>query len=306
VYNGAATLNALVGRLVEVLDGLEREHELILVNDGSRDDSWREMVSLTASSDRIAALDLTRNFGQHNALLAGVRQARHEIVLTLDDDLQNPPEEIPALLAKIDEGYDVVYGTPIERRQTFWRNVGARMTRFALVRATGNHSVRDVSSFRAFRTSLRDAFAAFDGPFVSIDVLLSWGTTRFAGVPVRHNPRAAGESNYRLSMLAGHAVDLLTGFSAWPLRLASLTGFAFTLLGVVLLSYVLTRYFVNGGSVPGFPFLASAIALFSGAQLFALGIIGEYLARMHFRSMQKPAFVVRERRGRALEDGGHA
>lgn len=156
------------------------------------------------------------------------------------------------------------------------------------------HSVaRDVSAFRAFRSSVRDGFADYRGNFVAIDVLLTWGTSRFTSVAVRHDPRRDGHSNYTFRKLATHALNLLTGFSVLPLQLASLLGFGFTLFGLVVLAWVLLSYFLRGGSVAGFPFLASIIALFSGTQLFALGIMGEYLARVHSRSMDRPPYVVR-------------
>jgi undecaprenyl-phosphate 4-deoxy-4-formamido-L-arabinose transferase len=127
-----------------------------------------------------------------------------------------------------------------------------------------------------------------------MDVLLTWGTTKFAALRLRHDPRLVGKSNYTLSKLIRHAVNMMTGFSVLPLQLASVTGFAFTGFGLLILVYVIGRYFIEGTTVAGFPFLASIVAIFSGAQLFALGIIGEYLARMHFRSMDKPPYVLRE------------
>lgn len=156
----------------------------------------------------------------------------------------------------------------------------------------GARIARNVSAFRAFRTQLRDAFTSYQSPFLSIDVLLTWGTTRFGVVSVHHNPRPSGKSNYTFRKLITHALNMMTGFSTMPLRLASITGFFFTVFGIGVLIYVVGRYLLEGGSVPGFPFLASIIAIFSGAQLFALGIIGEYLARMHFRMMEKPTYVV--------------
>jgi undecaprenyl-phosphate 4-deoxy-4-formamido-L-arabinose transferase len=235
-----------------------------------------------------------RNYGQHNTLLCGIRQARYEVIVTMDDDLQHPPEEIPNLLAKLAEGYDVVYGTPQQEQHGFWRDVASQVTKLALQSTMGAETARNVSAFRAFRTRLRDAFANYQGPFVSIDVLLTWGTTRFAAIPVHHDPRRVGRSNYTFVRLVTHALNMMTGFSTWPLQLASLIGFAFTLFGLGVLVYVIGRYLIEGGSIAGFPFLASIIAIFSGAQLFALGIIGEYLARMHFRMMERPAYSVRE------------
>ncbi len=138
---------------------------------------------------------------------------------------------------------------------------------------------------------------------MSIDVLLTWGTTRFAAVEVRHDPRLVGRSNYTFRKLVTHALNMMTGFSTWPLQMASLIGFGFTLFGLGVLAYVLVRYVILGYSVPGFPFLASVIAVFAGAQLFALGIIGEYLARMHVRSMGQPMCTIRDTIGETeLED----
>lgn len=235
-----------------------------------------------------------RNYGQHNALLAGIRAARHPIIVTLDDDLQHPPEEIPQLLQTLDEGWDVVYGTPVQEQHGFWRDVASQVTKLALQGTMGAETARKAGPFRAFRTRLRDAFSSYQGPFVSIDVLLTWATSSFTSVPTRYDRRLSGASNYTLPKLVTHALNMMTGFSTLPLRVASLVGFAFTALGIVLLGYVFFRYVNEGGSVPGFPFLASVIVTFSGAQLFALGVMGEYLARMHFRMMDKPPYAIRE------------
>jgi glycosyltransferase involved in cell wall biosynthesis len=294
VYNSQASLVELVERLELVLSQRTALFEIILVNDGSQDDSWRVIKELAAQHEWLLGMDLMRNYGQHNALLAGIRQARFEITVTLDDDLQNPPEEIPKLVEKVEEGYDVVYGTPLQQQHGFWRNLASRVTKLALQSAMGAQTARYVSAFRAFRTPVRGAFDGYQGPFVSIDVLLTWGTTRFAAVPVRHAPRHAGASSYTFRKLLVHALNMMTGFSTFPLQLASLVGFGFTLFGLAVLVYVVARFLIEGGSVPGFPFLASVIAIFSGAQLFALGIIGEYLARMHYRMMERPAYAVRE------------
>jgi undecaprenyl-phosphate 4-deoxy-4-formamido-L-arabinose transferase len=305
VFNSAETLGELVGALVDTLESLGREYEIMLVNDGSADASWERIAELAAMEECVRGLNLMRNYGQHNALLAGIRAARHPIVVTLDDDLQNPPEEIPKLLAKLDEGFDVVYGSFTERQFGFWRNVGTTITKLGLRWVIGSEIASKVSAFRAFRTDLREAFASYNAPYVSIDVLLSWGTTRFGSVPVAHRARAGGRSSYSFSRLANHALNVVTGFSTRPLRFASLIGLAFTLFGLVVLGVVLGTYVVEGGSVPGFPFLASVIAIFSGAQLLTLGIIGEYLARMHLRVMDRPPFAVREEVGaRAPEEVG--
>jgi undecaprenyl-phosphate 4-deoxy-4-formamido-L-arabinose transferase len=293
VYNGEATLVEMTARILTVLNPLLQQVEIIFVNDGSQDNSWQVICGLAEQYQSVRGLDHMRNYGQHNALLAGVRAARNDVIVTLDDDLQHPPEEIPKLLAKLEEGYDVVYGPPLQQQHGLWRDTASRITKLAYQSALGVDIARIESSFRAFRTQVRDAFLNCHEPYVNLDALLTWGTTRFGAVRVRHNPRRDGASNYTIDRLLTHAINMMTSFSTLPLRLASLIGFVFTLFGVSVLVYVLGVYLFGDGSVPGFPFLASTIAIFSGAQLFALGIMGEYLARMHFRSMGRPLSVIR-------------
>jgi undecaprenyl-phosphate 4-deoxy-4-formamido-L-arabinose transferase len=293
VYNGELTVRQIVSRLEPVLTNQASSYEVILVNDGSHDKSWNIICELAAQYPWVRGIDMMRNFGQHNALLCGIRAASSEIIVTIDDDLQNPPEEIPKLLGKLAEGYDVIYGTPHKEQHGLWRDLASQITKMVLQGAMGAKIARNVSAFRAFRAQVSDAFANYQGPFVSIDVLLTWGTTRFAAIPVNHDPRRAGVSNYTFRKLITHALNMMTGFSTLPLQIASIVGFGVILFGIGVLLYVIGRYLVVGGSVPGFPFLACIIAIFSGTQLFALGIIGEYLARMHFRMMDRPTYVVR-------------
>jgi undecaprenyl-phosphate 4-deoxy-4-formamido-L-arabinose transferase len=292
-YNSRDSLPQLCARLEPVLRSIAHRYELILVNDGSSDGSWDVVQTLTARHPWIRGLDLMRNYGQHNALLCGLREARHDVIVTMDDDLQHPPEEIPVLVAKLEEGFDVVYGTPLSHPHSLGRNIASRLTKYALQGAMGAKTAGQVSAFRVLRKGVCSAFTQYRNTFVSIDVLLTWGTQRFAAVAVRHDPRASGVSHYTFARLARHALNMITGYSTRPLQLASLIGFAFTIFGIVILVFVLGRYLVTGGSIPGFPFLASIIAIFSGAQLFALGIIGEYLARVHTRTLDRPPYVVR-------------
>ena len=293
VYNSDAVLPTLIERIGPILAENCDAFEVILVDDGSRTNAWQIIEQLAESHDWIRGVRLMRNYGQHNALLCGVRLARNDVIVTIDDDLQHPPEEIPKLLERLDMGFDVVYGSPIEDQHGLFRTLASQATKIALQSAMGAETARKVSAFRAFRAPVRQAFAGYPGPFVSLDVLLTWGTSRFDAVPVRHDSRFEGASNYTIRKLITHALNMMTGFSTVPLQIASMIGFVFTIVGIIALGYVVGRYLIEGTSVPGFPFLASMIAIFSGAQLFALGIIGEYLARMHVRSMERPAYAVR-------------
>jgi undecaprenyl-phosphate 4-deoxy-4-formamido-L-arabinose transferase len=298
VYNSEGSLRALVARLEPVLASNASRFEVVLVNDGSRDGSWAVVEELAARHDWVRGIDMMRNYGQHNALLCGLRAARHELVATMDDDLQHPPEELPKLLERLGAGCDVVYGTPRHEQHGLLRDLASQVTKLALQKSMGAETARKVSAFRVLRARLRDAFADYRNPHVSLDVLLTWSTTRFAAVEVRHDPRTIGASNYTVGKLLTHAMNMVTGFSTAPLRLASWTGFAFTVLGLGILVYVVVTKLVHGSPVEGFTFLASMIAIFSGAQLFALGIFGEYLARVHFRTMDRPTYAVRRELGR--------
>jgi glycosyltransferase involved in cell wall biosynthesis len=295
VYRGEIFIEPLVVQLNRTLPKFSEHYEIILVNDGSPDHSWRVIERLATNDECVRGIRMMRNYGQHNATLCGVREARYEVIVTMDQDLQHPAEEIPRLLAKLEEGYDVVYGSPRKLPQGLWRNLMTGAIKWILAKVIGLPSVRNVSAFRAFRTHLREAFANFQNPSLIIDVLLSWGTTRFTSVEV--NIGQAEQTNYNFRMLIRAATLILIGYSTLPLRFASWIGFMMTLFGLGVFIYVLVIYF-TAGSLPGFPFLASIIALFSGAQLFGLGIFGEYLARMFDRSMDKPTYVISETAGK--------
>ena len=302
VYNAEQSLQPLVDRLEPVLEKLGQPYEVILVDDGSRDASLERIRGLAAACPWIRAIALRRNYGQHNALLCGVRAARFELTVTMDDDLQHAPEEIPKLLEAVRDDVDLVYGVPREERHSFWRNAASVATKYAMQYAMGIPEARNVSAFRAFRTSLREAFQHYNGPYVSLDVLLSWGTTRIASVTVEASDRAFGDSNYTLLKLVTHALNMITGFSVLPLRLASALGFSFVLIGGILFLYVLLSLALFGRVTKGFTFLGCAITLFSGVQLFALGIAGEYLARMYFHLMGRPSYVMRRDLGDSTDD----
>ena len=253
--------------------------------------AWSAIVALARRYPHVRGINLQRNFGQHNALLAGIRASKGDIVITMDDDLQHPPDAVPRLIQAL-EGGDLVYGTPTGRVQGRGRSLAATISKLGFATVLGATRARHISAFRAFRGSLRRVFLEYDSPHVSIDVLLQWVTTRVVSVPVDFQPRRRGRSGYGFWSLLTLTVDMVTGFSVWPLRLASVVGLAFAGFGGLVLLYVLVRFLTAGARVPGFAFLASVIAIFAGAQLFSLGIIGEYLARMYYRNLDRPPYLV--------------
>jgi undecaprenyl-phosphate 4-deoxy-4-formamido-L-arabinose transferase len=293
VYRGEHTLEPLVTRLANVLPACAQEFEILLVNDGSPDHSWDVIEALTRQYPWVRGIKLMRNYGQENATLCGIREARCDVIVTMDDDLQHDPSDLPRLIAKLNEGYDIVYGVPRVRRQVWWKSIFSAIVKRAISSVMGVKTIRDISAYKAFRAELKQAFDSINSPDVQIDVLLSWSATRFASIEIEEAPRAAGTSNYNLGKLIKVSLLVLTNYTTIPLRIASILGFLFTIIGFFVLLYVLIIYFTLG-SIPGFSFLVSAVTIFSGVQLFALGIIGEYLARMFERSSGRPPYVIQK------------
>lgn len=292
-FNSVATLGELVSGLAEVLPRCAERFEVILVNDHSQDGTWNAIGELARRHAFVRGIDLMRNYGQQSATLCGTRAARYDVTVTMDDDLQHPPAEVVKLLRKLESGYDVVYGTPERMRHSMFRNLTSWLAKYAVSLAARQRIVRDINAFRAFRTGLRNAFWDHKGPEIVFDVLLLWGTTQIVAERVAYRERASGRSGYGLRSLLHSALHMWIGYTTAPLRLASWIGFAFVIFGVGVLVRVLHLYFTEG-SVPGFVFLSSTIAIFGGVQLFALGIIGEYLARIFERSMERPAYLVKQ------------
>ena len=295
VFRSEKSIALVVRQLAKALPQMTNSFEVILVEDNGDDGSWLAIESLAGEFEWVRGFRLMRNYGQHSALLCGIRAAKFDAIVTMDDDLQHPIDKVPSLVELLSEGYDVAYGTPQRERHSLLRNLASFLTKWVLQGAMGAETARSISAFRAFRTSLRDSFANYDGPLVNIDVLLTWGTTRFIAIPTPHAPRTLGKSNYSFGKLITHTFNLVTGFSTLPLRFASAIGLLFTLFGFIILIYILlSQILAFQFEVPGFTFIVSLISIFAGAQMFTLGIIGEYLARMHLRIMDKPAYIVRQ------------
>ena len=294
VFNGASTLQELVARLHCTLVSRTEAFEVVLVNDGSQDNSWEGIKRLADQDATVLGLNLMHNYGQHNALLAGILRSTGDIIVTMDDDLQHPPEEIPKLLEAIRQGQDVAYGKPLKREHKLWRNLSSRIIKGSLRVALGADMADKSSAFRAFRGDMKKGLVRFSDAQVSIDVLLSWTADRVACVAVEHHPRKQGRSGYGFRKLLRLTLSMVTGYSTLPLRLASGLGLLSAGFGLSLFAYVVVKRLLQEAYVPGFTFLAASIALFSGLQLFTMGVIGEYLARVHFRTMGKPPYVIRE------------
>ncbi len=302
-YRSARTLPELVRRIVDVLAATSSSFEVVLVVDGSPDDTWEVAHSLAAAHAPVEAMRLSRNYGQHNALLAGIRSVRYDTIITMDDDLQHVPEEIPRMVAALVPELDLVYGVPEVEEHGYLRSFASRNVKALMTLGLGIENARDISAFRIFRTRLRDAFVGLDGPQASIDVALSWATTRTGTSVVRMDRRAEGKSNYTLRGLIRHAINTTVGYSTLPLRLVGYLGLLCGALGVVLLVIVLWEFFSGSTTVAGFTTVASMVAIFSGAQMVALGVLGEYIARLHSENLGQPTYVIGEQTRSQARDG---
>ncbi len=250
VYRSADTLPDVVRRLRAVLDVGPRPYEIIFVDDSSPDDSWQVLIDLQReNADRIVLVQLMRNFGQHNALMCGFRHSRGRFVVTMDDDLQNPPEEVPRLLAAIEaSGNDLVYGVPNAKKHHAMRNAGSALVT-AFYRRVFCSTVQP-TSLRIMRRELVDAVLSYTLNFTFIDGLLAWNTQRIGELPVEHHARAVGRSGYTLSKLLVLAFNLFTNFSLLPLQAVSLLGFCAAAGGMLIATYYFLAYLLRGSACP--------------------------------------------------------
>lgn len=293
VYRSAETLREVVRRLRAVLDAGPRSYEIIFVDDSSPDDSWNVLTGLQReNADRIVVVQLMRNFGQHNALMCGFRLSRGRFVVSMDDDLQNPPEEIPRLLAAIEtSGNDLVYGVPDRKKHDAMRNAGSALVT-AFYRRVFRSTVQP-TSFRIMRRELVDAILSYALNYTFIDGLLAWNTQRVGELTVEHRPRAVGRSGYSASKLLVLAFNLFTNFSLLPLQAVSLLGFLAAAGGLLVGAYYLLAYLTAAITVPGYASTITAILVLGGVQLLALGVMGEYIGRLHLNVNRKPQYTVR-------------
>lgn len=295
VYNGSETIAELVERLGAVLSSAALAYEVILVDDGSTDGSWHIAQNLAQSGPHVRGLRLGRNYGQENAVLAGIRSANYPLTVTLDDDLQNRPEDIPQLLAALDDNTDLVYGVAENPGS---RSVSKRIGKWVVRHAAGDDTDAGSgeSTFRLFRTRLRDASAKYEGPYTSVDVLLAWATGKIRRATVQRDPRRHGKSGYTFAMLCSFAVSIVTGFGISPLVWLGLLGVAVMLVGGLALAFSLV-WSVTHGAIHSIWILFSFISVVSGLNLFAVGALGQYVGRVHFNAMRRPSYTVVEEVG---------
>nr|BFE64617.1 glycosyltransferase family 2 protein [Dactylosporangium thailandense] len=293
-YRSASILPRLVQRLGAVLPAIDPVHEIVLVVD-STDATWDVARDLAAEHPHVQAIRMARNYGQHNALIAGIRAASCERIITMDDDLQHPPEELPKLVAALTDDLDVVYAVSEAEEHGLLRNLSSWGAKnLVMGRTMGIPNADVLGALRIFRTFLRSGFDQVSGPHVSVDIVLSWTTTRVGSVVVRMDQRTEGRSGFTFRSLMKHAINMILGYSTKPLRLVTYLGFLIGVCGVLLTLRLVWLYFTGDTKVAGFTTLASLITIFSSAQMIGIGVLGEYLGRVHAHGMGRPTYVVRE------------
>ena len=296
VFNEADNLETLFARLVGVLDAFGKSYEIILVNDGSRDDSARILDALhRRRPDIIRVIHFNGNFGQHMAITAGFESARGEIIVTLDADLQNPPEEIPGLVQTVEAGHDYVGTIRKDRQDSWFRRMASRLNNSIRARITGIVMTDQGCMLRAYRRHVVDAVVASRESSIYIPALAYSYASHPTEIEVEHAQRAAGESKYNLYRLLRLNFDLMTGFSLVPLQIFTLFGIVVSLMSTIFVVYLFIRRLFIGPEAEGmFTLFAIAYFLF-GVTLMGLGIVGEYIGRIYKDVRQRPFYIVQSR-----------
>jgi glycosyltransferase involved in cell wall biosynthesis len=297
-YRSPGTLPELVARLT-ALPSWTPKSEIVIVDDGNHDNTWNVIQKLSTEVRSVRGFRLQQNVGQHAALLCGIRNVRNDLIITIDDDLQNPPEEIERLLAALETSVDLVVGIPKSASHNVFRRFTSKLSKVLLARSLGFKNASMISPFRLFRTRLRESFGPQLGRHISIDALLSLATNRCISVEVAHSTRKEGKSGYSMRKLVDFFLTTSTSASVVPLQIASRIGFVALMVSFSLLVLTVTRRLFFGSVITGFPFLASLVAGTSGVQLLLLGLLGQYIGHMHFRLIGVPSYVVLE----ATNDG---
>lgn len=291
VYKAEGTLVPLYERLVAALEPVVPAFEIILVDDHGGDGSWAVIEGLARRDARVSGIRLSRNFGQHAATLCGIARAHGRWIATLDCDLEHRPEELPRLLAKAREGFDIVYAVFPRRSHVLWRTATSALARWLFRLAIPSLNF-EYTSFRVIDGAIARALAEFNSPFPFVDGYLSWISNRYATVAVPHDERGDGRSTYNFRKLLTHTINIFVTFSDLPLRLATWLGLGTFGLGVLMAVVVILRRLLGGITLTGYASLMAALLAFGGLQMLVLGIFGEYMGRINFKTSHKPLYLV--------------
>ncbi|WP_213876525.1 glycosyltransferase family 2 protein [Pseudomonas sp. dw_358] len=294
VYRSASILPALVEKTQAALvkEGLERDFELILVSDASPDNSWAVIQALASEHSFIRGINLRRNAGQHNAVMAGLNHVRGELIILMDDDLQHPPEAIGNMIKALQGGYDVCYTRYVNRQHTWWKKAGSRFNDRVATLLLDKPKGLYLSSFKALRREIVKEVIKYDGPYAYVDGLILDVTRSITTVDIVHQARHEGESNYNLRRLFSLWLKMATSFSIFPLRLATYLGFGLAALSLLMVVFVIVAKSLHPEFPPGWASLIAVVLFIGGVQTLCIGMVGEYLGRAYLKLNAKQQFIV--------------
>jgi undecaprenyl-phosphate 4-deoxy-4-formamido-L-arabinose transferase len=294
VYRSAQILPKLVEQIHAEMykEGLADSFELLLVNDASPDSSWQVICSLAHTYPFIKGISLRRNFGQHNATMAGLNHANGESIVIMDDDLQHPPHAIGDMVRALAEGYDVCYTNYLNRQHVAWKKLGSRFNDWVATHLLGKPKGLYLSSFKALRREVVDEIVKYDGPYAYIDGLILDVTCSITTLNIEHQARHEGEGNYNLGRSISLWMKMATSFSVLPLRLASFAGFMLAALSLIMIVFVITQKILHPELPAGWTSLIATVLFIGGIQTLCIGMMGEYLGRTYLKLNNKPQFVI--------------
>ena len=294
VYRSALILPQLVEQIHAEMrkEGLDGNFELLLINDDSPDNSWQVIRSLAATHSFVRGISLRRNFGQHNAIMAGLNHVSGEFVVLMDDDLQHPPHAIGDMVRALAEGFDVCYTNYLNRQHAAWKKLGSRFNDWVATHLLGKPKGLYLSSFKGLRKEIVREVIRYDGPYAYVDGLILDVTRSITAIDIEHQDRHEGEGNFNLRRSISLWLKMATSFSVLPLRLATYAGFALAALSLVMIVFIVAQKFLHPEFPRGWASLIATILLIGGIQTLCIGMIGEYLGRTYLKLNHKPQFVI--------------
>lgn len=295
VYNGSLTIALLVDELQTELLNKVANLEIVLINDGSTDNSATICRDLAQKNDNVVFLNLSKNFGQNSAIIAGLNYCKGDVAVIIDDDFQNPPSKVILLLNEINNGKDVVYSSFVKKNHNIIRNLGSRFANYCATKLLDKPKKLYLSSFKAMNRFLIDEIIKYKGSYPYIDGLIFRTTHNYGVVEVPHNKRESGKSGYTIVKLISLWTNIIINFSISPLRIASITGFFISIFGLLMSVWLIIEKINNPSISAGWTSLIVVIMLLSGVQMMILGVVGEYLGRLFLNNNSRPQFVVREK-----------
>lgn len=291
VFRSAQHLKKLYTELESSLININKPFEIIFVEDCGGDDSWKVLQEISSQDPRVSSIKLSKNFGQHAATICGIGQAKGKWIVTIDDDLEQNPNQVISLYNEAIKGFDLVYGVFENRSHSLWRNLTSECARklFSIAIPSLNYQY---TSFRIIKGNIAKELQQFDSPYPFIDGYLSWLTNNYSTVNIQHSERGSGSSNYTFSKLLKHTINIFISFSELPLRLSSWIGLTASVFGLLWFLLIIINKLIGSYTVSGYASIMAAILFFGGIQLVVIGVIGEYISRINFKTSKKPLYII--------------